>query len=70
LLRAGNNLPDDLRKLASQACSNNAENCGVVEAQYRDVIHQFVTPVVDEAIIRWKKAESYRSKRSEDARVP
>jgi tetratricopeptide (TPR) repeat protein len=55
LIKAGDNPPDDLKKLAKQACKLNPDDCGVVEGQYKDAIYQFVTPVEDEAKKRWKQ---------------
>jgi len=55
LIKAGENPPDDLKKLAKQACKLNPDDCGVVEGQYKDAIYQFVTPVEDEAKKRWKQ---------------
>jgi cellulose synthase operon protein C len=54
LVKAADAPPDDLKKLAKQACKANPDDCGVVEGQYKDAIFQFVTPVEDEAKKRWK----------------
>lgn len=54
LIKAADNPPDDLKKLARQACKLNPDDCGVVEGQYKDAIYQFVTPIEDEAKKRWK----------------
>jgi TolA-binding protein len=54
LIKAADNPPDDLKKLAKQACKLNPDDCGVVEGQYKDAIYQFVTPIEDEAKKRWK----------------
>lgn len=54
LVKAGDSPPDDLKKLAKQACKANPDDCGIVEGQYKDAIYQFVTPVEDEAKKRWK----------------
>ncbi|HZL17683.1 MAG TPA: tetratricopeptide repeat protein [Polyangia bacterium] len=54
LIKAADNPPDDLKKLAKQACKLNPDDCGVVEGQYKDAIYQFVTPIEDEAKRRWK----------------
>ena len=54
LIKAADNPPEDLKKLAKQACKANPDDCGVVEGQYKDAIYQFVTPVEDEAKKRWK----------------
>jgi hypothetical protein len=54
LIKAGDNPPDDVKKLAKMACKANPDDCGVVEGQYKDAIFQFVTPVEDEAKRRWK----------------
>jgi cellulose synthase operon protein C len=55
LIKAADNPPDDLKKLAKQACKLNPDDCGVVEGQYKDAIYQFVTPIEDEAKKRWKQ---------------
>jgi hypothetical protein len=54
LIKAANNPPDDVKKLAKMACKANPDDCGLVEGQYKDAIFQFVTPVEDEAKKRWK----------------
>lgn len=54
LIKAADNPPDDVKKLAKTACKLNPDDCGVVEGQYKDAIYQFVTPVEDEAKKRWK----------------
>jgi TolA-binding protein len=54
LIKAGDNPPEDVKKLAKMACKANPDDCGVVEGQYKDAIFQFVTPVEDEAKRRWK----------------
>ena len=54
LLKAADNPPPELKKLAKQACKANPDDCGLVESQYKDAILQFVTPVEDEAKKRWK----------------
>jgi TolA-binding protein len=54
LIKAADNPPDDVKKLAKMACKANPDDCGVVEGQYRDAVYQFVTPVEDEAKKRWK----------------
>ena len=54
LIKAGDSPPEELKKLAKQACKANPEDCGLVEGQYKDAIYQFVTPVEDEAKKRWK----------------
>lgn len=54
LLKASENPPPELKKLAKQACKANPDDCGLVESQYKDAILQFVTPVEDEAKKRWK----------------
>jgi tetratricopeptide (TPR) repeat protein len=54
LIKAGDNPPDDVKKLAKMACKANPDDCGVVEGQYKDAIFQFVTPVEEEAKRRWK----------------
>ena len=54
LIKAADNPPDELKKLAKQACKANPDDCGVVEGQYKDAIFQFVTPIEDEAKKRWK----------------
>jgi tetratricopeptide (TPR) repeat protein len=54
LIKAADNPPDDVKKLAKQACRANPDDCGVVEGQYKDAIYQFVTPVEEEAKKRWK----------------
>jgi len=54
LVKAADSPPDDLKKLAKQACKANPDDCGVVEGQYKDAVYQFVTPVEDEAKKRWK----------------
>ena len=54
LLKAADNPPAELKKLAKQACKLNPDDCGLVESQYKDAILQFVTPVEDEAKKRWK----------------
>jgi cellulose synthase operon protein C len=54
LIKAADNPPEDLKKLAKQACKLNPDDCGVVEGQYKDAIYQFVTPIEDEAKKRWK----------------
>jgi tetratricopeptide (TPR) repeat protein len=54
LLKAADNPPPELKKLAKQACKLNPDDCGLVESQYKDAILQFVTPVEDEAKKRWK----------------
>jgi tetratricopeptide (TPR) repeat protein len=54
LVKAADNPPDDLKKLAKQACKANPDDCGIVEGQYKDAVYQFVTPVEDEAKKRWK----------------
>lgn len=54
LLKAADNPPEDLKRLAKQACKANPEDCGLVESQYKDAILQFVTPVEEEAKKRWK----------------
>ena len=54
LVKAADSPPDDLKKLAKQACKANPDDCGLVEGQYKDAIYQFVTPVEDEAKKRWK----------------
>jgi len=55
LIKAANNPPDELKKLAKQACKANPDDCGLVEGQYKDAVYQFVTPVEDEAKKRWKQ---------------
>jgi hypothetical protein len=55
LIKAADNPPEDLKKLAKQACKLNPDDCGVVEGQYKDAIYQFVTPIEDEAKKRWKQ---------------
>jgi cellulose synthase operon protein C len=55
LIKAADSPPDDLKKLARQACKLNPDDCGVVEGQYKDAIYQFVTPIEDEAKKRWKQ---------------
>ena len=54
LIKAGDSPPEELKKLAKQACKLNPDDCGLVEGQYKDAIFQFVTPVEDEAKKRWK----------------
>jgi hypothetical protein len=54
LLKAADNPPDDLKRLAKQACRANPDDCGLVETQYKDAILGFVAPVEDEAKKRWK----------------
>ena len=54
LLKAADNPPPELKKLAKTACKLNPDDCGLVESQYKDAILQFVTPVEDEAKKRWK----------------
>ncbi len=54
LIKAAEQPPDDLKKLAKQACKLNPDDCGLVEGQYKDAIFQFVTPIEDEAKKRWK----------------
>ncbi|HEV3030102.1 MAG TPA: tetratricopeptide repeat protein [Polyangia bacterium] len=54
LVKAADSPPDDLKKLAKQACKANPDDCGIVEGQYKDAVYQFVTPVEDEAKKRWK----------------
>jgi cellulose synthase operon protein C len=54
LIKAADQPPDDLKKLAKQACKLNPDDCGLVEGQYKDAIFQFVTPIEDEAKKRWK----------------
>ncbi len=54
LLKAADNPPPELKKLAKMACKANPDDCGLVETQYKDAILQFVTPVEDEAKKRWK----------------
>jgi len=54
LIKAADNPPPDVKKLAKMACKANPDDCGVVEGQYKDAIYQFVTPVEDEAKKRWK----------------
>lgn len=54
LVKAGDNPPAELLKLAKQACRLNPDDCGVVEAQYKDAIFGFVTPVEDEAKKKWR----------------
>ncbi|HEX3902575.1 MAG TPA: tetratricopeptide repeat protein [Polyangia bacterium] len=61
LIKAADNPPDDLKKLARQACKLNPDDCGVVEGQYKDAIYQFVTPIEDEAKKRWKDTLSRAS---------
>jgi len=55
LIKAANNPPDELKKLAKQSCKANPDDCGLVEGQYKDAIFQFVTPIEDEAKKRWKQ---------------
>jgi tetratricopeptide (TPR) repeat protein len=54
LVKAADNPPEDVKKLAKMACKANPDDCGVVEGQYKDAVFQFVTPVEDEAKKRWK----------------
>ena len=54
LLKAADNPPPELKKLAKMACKANPDDCGLVETQYKDAILQFVTPVEEEAKKRWK----------------
>jgi tetratricopeptide (TPR) repeat protein len=54
LIKAANNPPDDVKKLAKMACKANPDDCGMVEGQYKDAVYQFVTPVEEEAKKRWK----------------
>jgi tetratricopeptide (TPR) repeat protein len=54
LIKAADNPPDDVKRLAKKACKADPELCGVAEAQYKDAIYQFVTPVEDEAKRQWK----------------
>jgi tetratricopeptide (TPR) repeat protein len=54
LVKAADNPPEDVKKLAKMACKANPDDCGVVEGQYKDAVYQFVTPVEDEAKKRWK----------------
>jgi tetratricopeptide (TPR) repeat protein len=54
LIKAADNPPEDLKRLAKQACKANPDDCGVVENQYKDAVYQFVTPVEDEAKKRWR----------------
>jgi hypothetical protein len=54
LIKAAENPPEDVKKLAKMACKANPDDCGVVEGQYKDAVYQFVTPVEDEAKKRWK----------------
>ena len=54
LVKAADNPPDDVKKLAKMACKANPDDCGLVEGQYKDAVYQFVTPVEDEAKKRWK----------------
>ena len=61
LLKAADNPPPELKKLAKQACKLNPDDCGLVESQYKDAILQFVTPVEDEAKKRWKDTLSRAS---------
>jgi len=61
LLKAADNPPPELAKLAKQACKANPDDCGMVESQYKDAILQFVTPVEDEAKKRWKDTLSRAS---------
>ena len=61
LIKAGDSPPEELKKLAKQACKANPDDCGLVEGQYKDAIYQFVTPVEDEAKKRWKDTLSRAS---------
>jgi tetratricopeptide (TPR) repeat protein len=61
LLKAADNPPPELKKLAKQSCKLNPDDCGLVESQYKDAILQFVTPVEDEAKKRWKDTLSRAS---------
>jgi tetratricopeptide (TPR) repeat protein len=61
LVKAADNPPDDVKKLAKMACKANPDDCGVVEGQYKDAVYQFVTPVEDEAKKRWKDTLSRAS---------
>ncbi len=61
LIKAGDSPPEELKKLAKQACKLNPDDCGLVEGQYKDAIFQFVTPVEDEAKKRWKDTLSRAS---------
>jgi tetratricopeptide (TPR) repeat protein len=54
LVKAADNPPEDVKKLAKMACKANPDDCGIVEGQYKDAVYQFVTPVEDEAKKRWK----------------
>ncbi len=54
LIKAANNPPEDVKKLAKMSCKANPDDCGMVESQYKDAVYQFVTPVEDEAKKRWK----------------
>jgi TolA-binding protein len=54
LIKAANNPPEDVKKLAKMSCKANPDDCGMVETQYKDAVFQFVTPVEDEAKKRWK----------------
>lgn len=54
LVKAADSPPEDVKKLAKQACRLNPEDCGTVEAQYKDAIFQFVTPIEDEAKRQWR----------------
>jgi tetratricopeptide (TPR) repeat protein len=55
LIKAANNPPDDVKKLAKMSCKANPDDCGMVESQYKDAVYQFVTPVEDEAKKRWRE---------------
>ncbi len=62
LIKAADNPPDDLKKLAKMACKANPDDCGVVEGQYKDAIFQFVTPIEDEAKKMWRDTLEMASK--------
>jgi tetratricopeptide (TPR) repeat protein len=46
--------PADVIKLEKKVCKLNPDDCGTVEAQYKDGILEFVTPIEDEAKKAWK----------------
>jgi tetratricopeptide (TPR) repeat protein len=54
LIKAANNPPDDVKRLAKMACKANPDDCGMVESQYKDAVYTYVTPIEDEAKRRWK----------------
>jgi hypothetical protein len=51
LVKAADNPPENLKKVAKMTCKANPEDCGLVERRFKDTVHRFVTPVAGVASV-------------------